>query len=431
MPNAERQNRLAVSGARSDERVASGKEGTSAAAPSRRLDVLFVISQLTVGGTENHLAMIAPALIRRGWRIALYSLYGPGPMSPALAAGGVDIIDPPIGFGAGRSLVADAVPLAASSGQLFSVLLKRRPAIVHFFLPAAYLIGAPLAALASTPVRVMSRRGLNAYQASHPWLARFERGLHASMTAVLGNSQSVVRELRDQEDVPLRKLGLIYNGLDLSRFANPEPRQQARGQLGLAPDELVFVTIANLIGYKGHADLLAALGQVKTRLPDKWRLLVVGRDDGIGADLQRQAAELGIADRVDFLGSRNDIPRLLAAADIGLLCSHQEGFSNALLEGMAAGLPMIATDVGGNGEAVEDGRTGLLVPPKDPDRLAQAVLFLAGDPDLRLRLGAAARERVFQRFALEQCVESYDALYRALLAGRSAGELAQLRIDRP
>jgi glycosyltransferase involved in cell wall biosynthesis len=429
---AERQSPLGVNGMRPNEFVpnGNGEAGSSAAVRSRQLDILFVISQLTVGGTENHLAMIAPALIQRGWRIALYSLYGDGPVSRALAAGGVEIIRPPVEFRTKRSLVSDVVPLALSSGQLLNVLIRRNPAIVHFFLPAAYLIGAPLAGLASTPLRIMSRRGLNVYQASHPWLSRFERRLHSSMTAVLGNSRSVVRELQDQEHVPLQKLGLIYNGLDLSRFTTLEARQQARGHLGLAPDGLLFVTIANLIPYKGHSDLLAALGQAKSRLPEKWRLLVVGRDDGIGTDLKHRAAALDIADHVDFMGSRSDIPRLLAAADIGLLCSHQEGFSNALLEGMAAGLPMIATTVGGNAEAVQDSLTGLLVPPKDPDRLAQALLRLAVDPGLRVRLGVAARERMFQHFSLDRCVESYDTLYRTLLAGRPASDVEPTRVER-
>jgi glycosyltransferase involved in cell wall biosynthesis len=299
---------------------------------------------------------------------------------------------------------------------------------VHFFLPAAYLVGAPLAALAGSPIRVMSRRSLNAYQAVYPFVPAVERALHRTMTAVLGNSLSVVRELRDQEGVPASKLGLIYNGLDTSRFAQVEPSDQARAALGLPPGDFVMVTVANLIPYKGHADLLAALGRAQSGLPSNWRLLVVGRDDGIGTELKRLCTELGLGEHVDFLGARNDIPRLLAAADVGLLCSHEEGFSNALLEGMAAGLPMIATDVGGNAEAVIDQENGLIVPAKDPARLADAVLRLANDPPLRARLGAAARARVAQYFSLERCVDGYDALYRALLAGRPVSDVKQLRI---
>ena len=393
------------------------------------VDILFVIGQLSVGGTENHLAMVAPALARRGWRVAVYSLQGNGPVAAALESGNVEVITPSFKFSLPQANFAlRAYRLVRSSAELLGVLVRRKPAIVHFFLPAAYLVGAPLAALASVRIRIMSRRSLNAYQAAYPLLSGIEKRLHAAMTAVLGNSRSVIRELRDKENVPVSKLGLIYNGLDFRRFADMEPRAAARAGLGLPADELVLATVANLIAYKGHADLFVALGRAKSQMPDKWRLLVIGRDDGIGADLKRLSIDLGLIDHIQFMGSRSDVPRLLAAADIGLLCSHEEGFSNALLEGMAAGLPMIATDVGGNAEAVQDGLTGLLVPAKDPDRLAQALVRLANDPDLRARLGAAARERIGRHFTLDRCVESYDALYRALLAGRPVSDVAQVRV---
>jgi glycosyltransferase involved in cell wall biosynthesis len=394
-----------------------------------RPQILFVIGQLTVGGTENHLAMVAPPLVRKGWRVCVYPLAGNGPLGAILEAGGIEIIKPPIERRAHpQNIALRCLRLALASGKLLTTLIRRKPVIVHFFLPAAYLIGAPLAALASSPIRIMSRRSLNVYQESHPWLSRFERRMHLGMTAVLGNSRSIIRELKDQESVPAQKLGLIYNGLDLSRFAYPGTRQQARGHLGIAPDELVIVTVANLIPYKGHADLLNALGRIKTRLPDKWRLLVVGRDDGIGPDLKRQSADLGLSGHVDFMGSRDDVPRLLAAADVGVLCSHQEGFSNAILEGMAAGLPMTVTNVGGNTEAIQHETTGLIVPPNDPDQLAQALIRLASDPDLRGRLGKAARERIFNNFTLDRCVDAYDALYRALLDGRPASDVAEIQI---
>ena len=405
--------------------VANAGPGEAASRPK----ILFVIGQLNVGGTENHLAMVAPALVRKGWRVSVFSLQGPGPVGETLAAGGVEVIRPPQEPAARPAGgVLRSFRFVLSVFRLANVLIRTKPSIVHFFLPAAYLVGAPLAALAGTPIRVMSRRSLNAYQAAYPFVSAVEKKLHRGMTAVLGNSLSVVRELRDQEGVPASKLGLIYNGLDTSHFAQAEPPDQARAALGLSPHDLVMVTVANLIPYKGHADLLAALGRAQPGLPPNWRLLVVGRDDGIGPELKRLCAELGLGEHVDFLGARNDIPRLLAAADAGLLCSHEEGFSNALLEGMAAGLPMIVTDVGGNAEAVIDQENGLIVPAKDPARLAEAILCLANDPPLRARFGAAARTRVAQYFSLERCVDGYDALYRALLAGRPVSDVEQLRI---
>lgn len=396
---------------------------------ARRFDVLYVIGALDVGGAERHLATVGPALVSRGWRVSVFSLAGHGALSAAFKDGGVAVVVPPIErVGGSRALPSRIFRLLVAAGHLFWTLLRRRPSIVHFFLPAAYLVGAPLTVLAGVPIRVMSRRSLNAYQAAYPFVPAVEKKLHKGMHALLGNSLSVVHELRDHEGVPASKLGLIYNGLDMSRFAQIEPRDQARAGLGLSSDDFVMVTVANLIPYKGHADLFAALGRARSGLPQNWRLLVVGRDDGIGPELKRLRAKLGLDDYVDFLGARNDIPSLLAAADVGLLCSHEEGFSNALLEGMAAGLPMIATHVGGNAEAIIDQENGLIVPAKDPARLADAVLHLANDPPLRARLGAAARARVAEKFSLERCVDGYDALYRALLAGLPVSDVEQLRI---
>jgi glycosyltransferase involved in cell wall biosynthesis len=153
----------------------------------------------------------------------------------------------------------------------------------------------------------------------------------------------------------------------------------------------------------------------------------VGRDDGIRGDLQDIAHATGISDRVRFLGVRRDVPRLLAAADVGVLCSHQEGFSNAILECMAAALPMVVTDVGGNGEAVLDGETGFVVPPRDPEALGQAILKLASEPALRTEQGKKARARVEAQFSIQACVSKYDRLYTALLTGEAVSELDGIR----
>ncbi len=144
-------------------------------------------------------------------------------------------------------------------------------------------------------------------------------------------------------------------------------------------------------------------------------MLCVGRDDGLGPTLAELARGLRLDGNIRLLGSRADIPALLASADIGILCSHEEGFSNAILEGMAAGLPMVVTDVGGNAEAVVDQETGFVVPAHDPAALGAAILALASNAELRKKLGKAARRRVETHFSLEQCVERYDALYRDLI----------------
>jgi glycosyltransferase involved in cell wall biosynthesis len=219
---------------------------------------------------------------------------------------------------------------------------------------------------------------------------------------------------------------LIYNGLDTAQLPTTS-REQTRARLGVLDATLVFVTVANLIPYKGHLDLVEAFGRLKGRIPDYWKLLVVGRDDGAGAAVKALAASRGIAENVSYLGSRDDISELLVASDIGLLASHQEGFSNAVIECMYAGLPMIVTDVGGNAEAVIDGETGIVVPPQDPVSFGEAIARLAKDPILRRSYGVNGRRRVEAHFSLNSCVSRYEALYRGLQAGKSPHEIVEIQ----
>jgi glycosyltransferase involved in cell wall biosynthesis len=259
----------------------------------------------------------------------------------------------------------------------------------------------------------LSRRSLNRYQAGHPFVSRVERQLHRHMSAILGNSERVVRELIETENCPPDRVELIYNGVDVGGIeaAPASPLAQERARDG---GELVLIMVANLIPYKGHADLLRALGGVSDRLPRRWRLLCVGRDDGHGETLKALAHDLDLDGHVTWLGQRDDVASLLKSADIGVLSSHEEGFANAVLEGMAAGLPMIATDVGGNGEAVRHNVTGLVVPPHDPDALSAAILQLAADERKRRAMGVAGQARAEREFDIGACVAKYDRLYARL-----------------
>ena len=407
--------------------------------PSKQPLLLFVVSGLGRGGTERHLLQLLPMLAARGFKPLVFSLEGKGPIAGELEAAGIEVVAPGSATWSQskpRFVRWVMAPLVAAV-TLASVLVRRRPSLVHFFLPAAYIIGGLVCLVVGPKLRVMSRRSLNDYQSGKKLAGSIERILHKRMSAVLGNSRAVVSQLR-AEGVPPARLGLIYNGSDRAEhFANkignvgipptPNPSPQGGGEsraalrtrLGIAHDALVLIKVANLIPYKGHQDLIDALGRIKDRLPAGWRLLIVGRDDGIGDALRRRSSELGLASNLIWLGERRDVAELYAASDIGLLCSHEEGFANAILEGMAAALPMVVTDVGGNGEAVLDGVTGLVVPARDPDALARAILSLALDAGQRRAFGDASRARVVAEFSLERMAGAYAELYAALLAGKA------------
>ncbi len=300
--------------------------------------------------------------------------------------------------------------------SLANEIRKNRP-LVHCFLPEAYLLGSGVGMVCGATACIMSRRSRNHYQSRHPVAATVERRLHRHMDALIGNSRAVVQDLLD-EGAPPDRVRLIYNGIDAERFAMGVERQELRrvlrDQLSVPDDRVVITCVANLFPYKGHADLLDAFPLLGAGVATRTTLLLIGRDAGSRAALEAQAARLGLSASVRFLGERNDVTDLLAASDIGVLASHEEGFSNAVLEGMAAGLPMVVTDVGGNAEAVIDGECGYVVPARAPADLALALGNLIGDADRRQAMGTAARRRVAASFSLDTCVAAYAALYEEL-----------------
>lgn len=395
---------------------------------ARRADIIFTIGTLEIGGAELHLSSVAAELVSRGWNVSIYSLAGDGPLARSLLNKGVNVICPPIQRdGRPAPMIVRLIRFSIVFGHLFTILARRRPTIVHCFLPIAYLTTAPLAILAGVKIRLMSRRSLNYYQRNHRWLRILERRLHRHMTAILGNSRRVVADLL-REGVAANSLGLIYNGVDLDRTSLKVARSQTRAALGLSADTLVLIVVANLIPYKGHLDLINALAAAEPALRGKWHLLIVGRDDGEGSAIESLAAKHCINHHIRLLGSRGDVPDLVAASDLGILPSHEEGFSNALIEQMGAGLCMIATDVGGNPEAIVDGKSGLIVPPRDPGALSQAIIRMANDAALRSRYGSAAQTRVESNFTFAACVDKYESLYRGLLRGKQVCEIEGVRL---
>jgi len=382
--------------------------------------VLVVAPRMEIGGAEMHLSRVLPRLKRADLDVSLFTIARGGPLDAVLARGGVPVLG--IEERGGRALASLRTVLA-----LRGEIARLKPDILHYFLPEPYLIGSAAAA-GRNPIKIMSRRSLSVYQGNHPMLAKLERLLHRTVAALIGNSSAVAAQLITESGAP-EKVGIIHNGIEPPPPVDTAARAAHRRAVGIPADAFVIATIANLIPYKGHSDLLAGLGAVRARLTGSWRLMLIGRDEGIGARLKRQAGELGIAGNILWLGERADAQDLIAAADIGVLPSHQEGFSNSLIEKMAYGLPVVATRIGGNIDAVADGATGRLVPVADPAALGEAIAALYEDAGLRARMGAAARLRVERLFSLEACVRRYLNLYRGLVQHKET-PVAQL-IDTP
>lgn len=383
---------------------------------SDRVKVLVVIGQLEPGGTELHLLNVLPVINASPLEITVYAMRGGGTLHSAFERAGIRVVSP--AHHSRRWL-----GLARTAWHLLATWRRERPHVVHFFLPEAYVLGGLCSVLAPRCRRIMSRRSLNDYQRKWPGIRLLERWLHARMDAVLANSSMVARELTGEGVAPSR-LAVLHNGV-APHHADDAAAEALRDSRAIDRDALVFVMVANLIAYKGHADVIAALGLARDALPARWAMLFAGADSGIRASLEAAALSARVAPHVHWLGSVERPGPVYDAADVAIHASHEEGFSNAVLEAMAAGLPLIATAVGGNLDAISDGDTGVLVPPRDPAALAAALVALAQDPERRAALGQAGRERVREHFSMSACRAAYRRLYRGV-ATPGAPDIAAL-----
>lgn len=207
----------------------------------------------------------------------------------------------------------------------------------------------------------------------------------------------------------------LYHGLDpaaVARWADEDGSQRVRSELGVASDAPTVVTVANFKAHKGYEYLLQAAEQVRGAIPEV-RFVLVGQGP-LEAEVRDGVRRRGLDGTVVFAGHRRDVPRILSACDVFALASLHEGLSIALLEAMAVGTPPVVTDVGGLAEVVADGEHGLVVPPRDPEALASSIRSLLGDPQLRRRLGRAARARAAS-FDIRASVRRAEAVYQRLL----------------
>lgn len=244
------------------------------------------------------------------------------------------------------------------------------------------------------------------------WLNRLAGLLCRAIVAVSDDAWQVVRE---RERIPARKVHMIHNGVATEHPPPDEARLAAlRAEFGITPEDLVIINVARLSFEKNHALLLEAFSRLARQLP-RAKLLLVG-DGQKRPALESQARELGLAGRVVFAGMRSGVPEILRLAQVFALSSDIEGLSISILEAMSAGLPVVATDVGGNRELIVPEQTGLLVPPRAADELAEALARVLGDEPWRQSMGQEARLRVCRDFSLEGMVRRYEELYQRLLA---------------
>lgn len=356
--------------------------------------ILYVIGSLNIGGAEQHLTKVVCQLEKKDWEIGIFSHNdSENSLTQKINETSIKLF---------LTRYSNNLPFRSILKPLYCLfkLIKCirnfKPTIIHFFLPESYILGSIAAFITGVPIKLMSRRSQNLYQQKNSFyklIGKLEKCLHPHMDLILGNSKNIIHELSN-EGVLESQLKLIYNGIDVPNIMN---RKLARETTRLPQNVLIMTIIANLINYKGHMDLLNALSLIKDQLPKNWQLNALGYDSGIMNSLKQHVNLLELDKHVFFKGSKADVLPWIASSDIGLLVSHTEGFSNAILEFMSMGIPMIATDVGGNKEAIIHGETGLIVPAKNPKELSDAILNLVNNPN-RIKMGELGRKRIIEHF---------------------------------
>jgi glycosyltransferase involved in cell wall biosynthesis len=376
----------------------------SAGAATPAAPVSLFIGELGLGGTERQVVLLASGLYQRGIDTDVIVMFAGGEREKDLQAAGVPVVN--LGFR--RRPVGPGMVWAnlGAVGRLVRHLRHRRPAVLHAFLFHSYLLAAPAARLARVPVLVAGRRSLGYFKGGRRWVFAIERAATAVTDLLIANAEAVAADARDDEGVPADKVIVIYNALPDAAFevaaAEQVPGLDERGRP-------VVLCVANLLSYKGHRFLVEAAALLRER--GLAITLALAGDGPERPVLQAQAAERGVDIR--FLGPRTDVPHLLARADAVVLPSLTEGLSNAVMEAMAAGRPVVATDVGGTGELLRHDR-GILVPPGDAEALADGLQRLLTDPDYAARLAAAAHAWVRENAALDTMIDRHVAVYTEL-----------------
>lgn len=370
--------------------------------------VMLVIGSLDVGGAESQLALLASGLVARGYSVQVFAIDACGTLRQRLPQAGATVCDG--GYRTTKSLPLKLLRLSRALWRLWLVLLTWRPVVVHAFLPMAGLFAVIAGRLAFVPRIIVGRRALGTHQDRHPYWRSVDRIVSVLAHAITANSLAVARDTAMRDGIAPHKIVVIPNGIETTRFASTlAERMAVRSRLNLQDDQTAIVCVANLIAYKGHLDLIDAFAIVRRAEPGS-RLFLLGADRGQGAALRERMKKLGVADEVVQLGHCPDVASVLAAMDIAVLPSHEEGLSNALLEYLAAGLPVVATAVGGNAEVIEGVPGCWLVPPRAPSLLAEA-LIAAIRSDRGPGDSAARKRAVADRFSPDAMVARYLAVY--------------------
>jgi glycosyltransferase involved in cell wall biosynthesis len=360
------------------------------------LPIAFVMTSFDPGGTERQMIELMRRLDRQRWAVHVACFHARGGWFDRVADAAQSVAEFPVDSFKSPRMLRHMRAFASWCRSL-------KVALVHTAALPSNVFGLPAAAFARVPVRIGNRREITVGK-SVSALA-LQRAAYTFAHTIVANSRAAADRLV-LERVPRRKIVVIPNGLDATSFPVRASRMRLRK----------VVMVANLRAEKGHDVLIDAVPDVLRHFPDA-QFELIGRGPELGA-LRARAAARGAAHAIHFQGHCDEVPARLADADIFVLPSRSEAFPNAVLEAMAAGLPIVASAVGGILELIDDARTGVLVPPGDAGALADGLCGMMADAALATRLGDAARAEARARYSFDRMVGAFEQLYFTHLARR-------------
>lgn len=366
---------------------------------SSPIPIAFCITDLDPGGAERCLAQVVTGLNRDAWRPAVFCLGRAGELAGVIESAGIDVTC----LGARSPLNLAVIP------RLARRLRELRPQLLQTFLFHANLAGRLAGRMAGIPVIVS---GIRVAEREKHWHVRADRWTRRLVDHTVCVSRAVADFSNHAARLRPERVSVIPNGVDYARFAEAVPADLSH--YGVPAGVRMILSVGRLHPQKGHRLLIEALAPLLQREEDLH--LIIAGEGPLRAELMQEIARLPSGSRIHLIGAQEDIPGLMRAANLFVLTSRWEGMPNVVLEAMAAGTPVVTTDVEGVRELIADGESGLIVNSFCPKEIRTAVERCLADSGLRSRMAESAQQYVKQSFTTQLMIQKYDELYRRLLA---------------
>ena len=354
-------------------------------------NIIIVIDSLDGGGAESQAIKLANGLNKENVNVTLFPLRSGGALTKHAKDLDIKIVEGD--FQSSR----DIKSLVKGFILLCKTIRSNNPAIVHTFLPLSNFIGSLAGLISKARYTITSRRGLIKLNYLKKRWRLFDKISNFLSDKIIVNTEAIIDEMINVDDVDLDKVICIRNGINLNKFnIKNYRRNDMRSKLALSSCDFAWAKVANFSSIKGHKDLINAFKDIHIKYNSK--LFLIGKDNGTLKELKDLVNTKGLENKIKFLGFREDIPEILLAMDGYICASHTEGFSNAILEAMASGLPIIATNVGGNSEIIKHKKNGLLIKSKDQNAIASTMIKIMKDSTLSQKISEDAKKTVNEKY---------------------------------